>query len=203
MIYRPLPKLDLSSASSRKAVMLARHNICAASFHTRLDAVDGGVSDCLLHAVQRAEDFKNTEILYYDDIPIGRVVTLNRELCLQTVVTDIRKSLKKFYKLKFSCDTMFNLSYISGSGRVKKIGVAGGGGMSFAKTAAEMGADTFFTGEGKYSDILDLYESYNLNIITGGHFETEAVVLPFIKEKILEKFPHANADCFIGEHNNP
>ena len=204
MIYQPLKKLDLSSAAAKKAVMLANHNICAAAYHTRLDSVDNGVNDCLLDAVNIAEkNGAKVEFLYApqgDNIPIGRIVTLDEETDLATFSSDIRKSLRRFYKTEFSCDAEFNVKYMSGSGKVKKVGVVCGGGMDFAEAAAKMGVDTFFTGEGKYSGILDLYESFDINIITAGHFETEAVVLPFMKKKILEKFPDAKIDCFIGEN---
>ncbi|MCL1857606.1 MAG: Nif3-like dinuclear metal center hexameric protein [Oscillospiraceae bacterium] len=205
MIYEPLKKLDLSSTAIKKAVMLASHNICAASYHTRLDSVNGGVNDSLLNAFNisnKSDNIEKTEFLYAlqdENIPIGRFVTLDKEINLSDFISDLRKSLRKFYKINFSCDFEFGISCISRSGKVKKIGVVSGGGMDFAEAAAKMGADTFLTGEGKYHGILDAYESFDMNIITAGHFETEAVVLPFMKEKILDKFPEAKIDCFIGE----
>ena len=203
--YKPLKKLDLSTPASKKAVMLAQHNICAASFHTRLDSVSGGVNDCLLNASGIAGNAENMEILFDsgdNNIPVGRVVTLKDETNLQDFINGIKKSLKKFYKKEFSCEAEFNVNYVSGSKNVKKIGIVGGQGLDLAHFAAEMGADTFFTGEGKYHDILDAHEFFDINIITAGHFETEAVVLPFVKQKILQKFPEAKVDCFIGENKN-
>ena len=199
MIYAPLKKLDMSNSAAKKAVMLARHDICAASFHTRLDAVKGGVNDCLLKA---ADIEGGVEMLFEENIPIGRIVTLDEEMDLNTFSGDIRKAFRKFYKMEFSLDADFYINYMSGSGKVKKIGIVGGSGMDYAETAAKMGADTYLTGEGKYHDILDAYESLNINIITAGHFETEVVVLPFIKQKILEKFPGAKVGCFVGENIN-
>ena len=202
VLYQPLKKLDLSNTAAKKVIMLARHDICAASFHTRLDSVKGGVNDCLLKALDIG---KNVELLYdpeNNNVPIGRIAALDEEMNLHDFIGDIKKSLRKYYKKEFLCDAEFNINYIKGGGKVKKIGVVSGGGMDFAKLAANMGADTFFTGEGKYSGILEIYESYSMNIITAGHFETEAVVLPFIKRKITEKFPDAKVDYFIGENND-
>ena len=200
MLYYPLQKLDLSTAACKKAVMLARHDICAASFHTRLDSVGGGVNDCLINAAGIAG---KAEPLYEGEIPIGRLVTLDEEINLSDFISGVKKSLVKFYKKEFSCDAVFNIIYTAGrkNSRVKKIGIVGGSGMDIAKTAAGSGADTFFSGEGKYGMTLDLHENFDINIITAGHFETEAVVLPFIKQKILERFPGAKADCFIGANN--
>ena len=205
IIYHPLQKLDLSNSASAKAVALARHDICAASYHTRLDSVSGGVNDCLLKATGISgyiESIESIELLYEENIPIGRLATLAEEQDLQTFMNGIKKSLRKFYKTNFSCDAEFNISYSGKNNKVKKIGVVGGSAASSLKIAAEAGADTFLAGEIKYRDILDAHEFLGLNIITAGHFETEAVVLPFVKQKILEKFPGANADCFIGGQAN-
>ena len=203
--YKPLKKLDLSTPAAKKAVMLARHNICAASFHTRLDSVDGGVNDSLIKSAGIEKIAGNTEILLDSDdnnIPVGRVVTLKEETDLQNFISNIKKSLKKFYKENFSCEKEFNINYLSGSKNVKKIGIVGGQGTDLAHIAVKMGANTFFTGEGSYHDILDVHEFFDINIITAGHFETEAVVLPFVKQKIMQKFPEAKADCFIEENKN-
>ena len=195
IINEPLQKLDLRNSAAKKAVMLARRDICSASFHTRLDSVEGGVNECLIGAAGIAGDAKP---LYFGESPIGRVVDLGMETELQDFISGIKKSLKKFYKTEFAVGANINISYAGTGKKARKIGIVGGSGMSFAKLIAESGADTFFTGEGKYHDILEAHEFLGLNIITAGHFETEAVVLPFVKGKILEKFPGANADCFVG-----
>ena len=197
MMYSPVKKLDLSDITSKKAVMLARHDICAASFHTRLDAVDGGVNDCLLKAAGIAG---TVGPLYEGEVPIGRVTTLDEEIDLRDLACNIKKSMINYYKNNFSHDININVNYFKGSGKAKKIGTVCGGGISFGELAVKANADTFFTGEGKYHDIIGGSESFGMSIITAGHFETEAVVLPFVKQKILEKFPEAKADCFIGEN---
>ena len=197
MIYFPLKKLDLSTAASKKAVMLARHNICAASFHTRLDSVAGGVNDCLLKA---ANINGSVELLYEDNVPIGRVVALDEELDLKDFVCNVIKSMTEFYKKEFSRDMDINIKYIKSGGKVKKIGSVSGGAATCIEIAAGAGADTFFAGEVKYPAFLEAHETFGMNTVTAGHFETEAVVLPFVKQKILEKFPHAKVDCFIGEN---
>jgi putative NIF3 family GTP cyclohydrolase 1 type 2 len=210
MIFKPLKKIDLCGSASKKAVTLIRHDICAASFHTRLDSVDGGVNDCLLKALNLADSDITGNIEYITDpddnnIPIGRLATLKEEKNINDFIIDIKKSFRKFNEKEFVCDLDTKISYLKGGGKVKKIGVVSGSGMDFAGIAKKMGADTFLTGEGKYHDILDAYESLGdsnggerLNIIMAGHFDTEIVVLPFIKQKILEKFLRAAVDYFIG-----
>ena len=203
LFYKPIKKIDLSDSAIKKAVKLIRHEICAASFHTRLDAADGGVNDSLLKALNIPTG--NIELLFgeEDRIPLGRIAELEEVRDIATFIDDIKKSYKKFYRTELNVDIDASISYIKGDRNIKKIGIVAGGGMDFAEIAAKMGADTFITGEGKYNRTLEAYESLDkgsrLNIITMRHFETEVVVLPFIKRMILEKFPNALVDCFIGE----
>ncbi|MCL2774576.1 MAG: Nif3-like dinuclear metal center hexameric protein [Oscillospiraceae bacterium] len=204
MIFTPLKKLDLSNPAARKAAILLSHNICAASYHTRLDAASGGVNDCLLEILNIAPD--SIELLYdpEDNIPVGRIAELEAEQNIGDFIEDIRRSFRKFYKKEFLFDMDLNISCLKGGKNVKKFAVVSGSGMDYAGIAAKMGSDTFFTGEGSYHKILDAYEELDankrLNIVTAGHFETEAVVLPHIRHKILDKFPNAAVNCFIGDN---
>jgi len=202
VVHEPIKKLDLNNSMTKKAIMLARHDICAASYHTRLDSADGGVNDCLLKASNIADN--NIEILFYPDgnVPIGRIVTLDKEMDLHDFAGSIKKSLEEFYIKEFSRDVKIDVKVMSSNGKSKKIGVVCGSGMSFVDIAAKMEIDTFFTGESKYYSMLGAYENYNINIITAGHVETETVVLPFMKQTIIEKFPEAKVDCFIGTNIN-
>ena len=207
LFFKPVKKIDLSDSATKKAVRMIKHGICAASFHTRLDSVDGGVNDCFLKALNINENSKIEQ--FYEPgetASVGRIVELEEECDLIDFIEDIKKAFKRYYKTELDIDQNAGISYIKGDRDVKKIGAVSGGGMDFAEIAAKMGADTFITGEGKYNRTLEAYESLDkgsrLNIITMGHFETEIVVLPFMKHKILEKFPNAVVDCFTGEYNN-
>ena len=202
MIYSPIKKLDSDLGNAaRKAAMLARYDICAAAFHTRLDAVAGGVNDCLLSAIS----MKNAEPLICNDVPIGRICTFDedyKEISIADFTDHVDKSLKAFYKTHFDFElsgrrARFNLT--NGEHKIKKLAAVGGHGMGFIAEAANAGADTFLTGEGKYHDFLEAREAYNINVIIAGHFETEAVVLPEIKRAVLAKFPSTRVEYFIDD----
>ena len=47
LIFKGLRALEPSGAVARKSIKLIRHGISAMSFHTRLDALSGGVNDVL------------------------------------------------------------------------------------------------------------------------------------------------------------
>ena len=43
LIFHPLKALSLDSVSALRAIKLLKHGVSAMSFHTRLDALDGGI----------------------------------------------------------------------------------------------------------------------------------------------------------------
>ena len=197
MIYAPMKKLDSDlGTAAKKAAMLARYDICTAAFHTRLDSVNGGVNDCLLDAI----GIKNAEPLICEDVPIGRICSFENAITIAEFAANVDSSLKEFYKTHFDFElhgrrTRFN----NGEHKIKKLAIVGGNGMLCLAEAANAGADTFLTGEGKYHDFLEAREAYNMNIIAAGHFETEAVVLPEIKRAVLAKFPNTRVEYFIDD----
>ena len=194
MIYEPLNKLDAAlGIAAKKAAALARHDICAAAFHTRLDCVSGGVNDCLLAVL----GIKNSEILLHENLPLGRICSFDNDITVAEFAETADKSLKRFFKETFDFEIKGCARFTNGSRKIKKLAVVGGHGMSCTVDAAKAGADTFFTGEGKFHDIVWAHENYNMSVITAGHFETEAVVLPELKRAVLARFPKARIDYFL------
>lgn len=59
----------------------------------------------------------------------------------------------------------------------------------FINSAARAGADTFVTGEMKHSLYYTALEA-GVNVVEAGHFATETVILPVLKEKLSAAFPN-------------
>ena len=208
MIYFPLKRLDFTTAASRKAILLVKNDICAVSIHTRLDSISGGVNDCLLDIIgvprHKSEPFGNK-----DADSIGRIFDYSAETAKDFAV-HIKNSLEEFYKNKF--DNKFgdnipvNVKYKQGDKPVRKVAAVCGSGMSFVDDALKLGVDTFFTGETKYTDMMGAYEfntaGERINIIAAGHFETEAVVLPYLKKIISGEFPNIQIDIYASPFEN-
>ena len=196
MIYTPLNKLDANSGiCAKKAAMLAKADICAASFHTRLDGVKGGVNDCLMAVL----GIKKTDVLFDgNNLPMGRICQLEHEISVEKFAADTDAALKKFFKDTFDFEIKGCVKFTQGADKIKKLAAVAGGGMSFIDYAALAGADTFLTGEAKFYDILAARENYGINVITAGHFETEATVLPEIKAAVSAEFPEMRTAYFIG-----
>jgi len=89
--------------------------------------------------------------------------------------------------------------------KVKKIAVCGGAGAKLWPAALRAGADTFVTGDIKHHDAQEIL-SAGLNFIDAGHYGTESVVLPALKE-FLEKHCRSselNVKVVLSETNtNP
>jgi putative NIF3 family GTP cyclohydrolase 1 type 2 len=195
----------LTTAASRKAVFLAKHDICAISIHTKLDSISGGVNDSLLDAIGVSKD--ETEPFGNKDAEtIGRIFTYsnNSANTAKGFAEHVKKSLEGFYKNKF--ENKFDgkipvsVKYKEGDKPVHKIAAVCGGGMGFAEDALKLGIDTFFTGETSYGSMISTYEfnpvGDRVNIIAAGHFETEAVVLPYLNKTIAGEFPNVPIDIY-------
>jgi dinuclear metal center YbgI/SA1388 family protein len=65
--------------------------------------------------------------------------------------------------------------------KISKVAVCGGAGSDLAKVAAFFGSDVLVTGDVKYHEALDA-KAAGLAIIDAGHFSTENLLLPVLKE---------------------
>src|SRR5699024_785809 len=70
--------------------------------------------------------------------------------------------------------------------KIKNIAVCGGSGSSFIYDAYKKGADLYITGDIKYHDA-QLGYNLGLNIVDAGHYHTEKIILPRIKNYLNMK----------------
>ncbi len=140
-----------------RVLKLLGSGVSAASFHTRLDAGDGGVNDCLaeIFDLAGAEPFGDSEMP-----TIGRIGDLKEEMS----ASDFAELVKK----KLNVPSV----RITGNGKIKRVAVLGGAGKDLIVPAKAVGADAILTGEVSYNAALDLSES-GIVIIEGGHYYTE------------------------------
>lgn len=160
MIFRPLRSLV-----SEKLISLVKNNIAVFSFHTRLDAVDGGVNDEL------ASQLGLTDI---EKMSLGRVGNLPYEMTVEEFADSVTEI--------FCCE---KLTYINRTGKVKRVALVGGDGKDFLSEAEEFGADTYLTGNMSYNTMVDADEG-SVNVIEAGHYNTEFPVLYALKRMISE-----------------
>ena len=169
-----------------RAVRLAKNNIAAMSFHTRLDALDNGVNDTLAHLC----GLENVEVI--GDEKIARVGELDEEISLSNFVNTVKKVLSHG-----EGEREASLSVCNVNGKVKRVVLVGGSGGDMMSLAKEAGADTYITGEAKHHEALAAYD-FGINLIRAGHFFTEYPVCEFLNKTLLEIAPELETEIYFS-----
>ena len=160
MIFRPLRAVEDGLFPGRRVIAALASGVTVISLHTRLDAADGGVNDCLVGAL----GFKNAGKFGPDDCPsLGRYFDLAEPTSAAALAALCRDRLgSKAVRL-------------TGEGVVRRVCAVGGEGGDFIAPAISLGAQLLVTGECSYNDAQDAAER-GLIVLEAGHFETEVPV---------------------------
>lgn len=155
--HHPLIFSPVRSLVSPKLITLVKNGISVLSFHTRLDALDGGVNSALASKLR-----------------INNLMPLSPELGL---IGDVHSEMPVSEYAEFVCAALRcdAVSFIPSEKAVRRVAVAGGSGKDYIKYALELGADVFVTGESGYHAMCDAADM-GLHIIDAGHYETEQPV---------------------------
>jgi dinuclear metal center YbgI/SA1388 family protein len=182
LIFSGIRHMDGRDGTSRKVISLLQNNIAAMSFHTRLDAADGGVNDILasLFALSDIEKFGDEDEL------TARIGTLPKPMAFE----DFCKLVKDTLGAPCVCGA-------KGNDTVSRLALLGGSGRDYILKAKEMGADTYLTGEVNYNYLLEAAEN-GLSIVTAGHYHTEAPSLRFFEKTLTEAFGEFEFVYFPG-----
>lgn len=169
LIFDPLHSLTPDDGTGAKLINLVRAGICVMSFHTRLDALEGGVNDILAEALG-LEDVRT----FCDDegSPMGRVGTLESPVDPLELGRQVKGALGAPGVLVASCGR-----------RCARVAVLGGEGKDFIAAARRAGADTLVSGRLGYHRMIAA-EELGINLIEAGHFYTEDPVCDRLAEMI-------------------
>lgn len=172
LVFSPIKRLSSEELVGEKLLTLAKNNIAAFSFHTRLDAAIGGVNDALAQRL----DVLDTTPFGEDGEMIGRVGYVEES------------SLAAFAKrVKIALGAPCISACDSGKS-VRRVALLGGAGKDFVRSAIAAGADTFVTGEMSYNALVDARDA-GLNVVLAGHYYTERPVLDRLVSIITELDP--------------
>ena len=170
LIFRPLAAVSIGETVANKVIKLLVSGVSAMSFHTRLDAVTGGVNDVLAEALGLC----NPTPFGPDGEAIGRIGTLSTPMTLRAFAARVKEVTGAEYV------------QISDAGiPVQRVALLGGGGSGEVKAAAAAGADTYLTGELKHDQLTEAPER-GMNLIMGGHFYTENPVCERLRDLLLQ-----------------
>ena len=184
-IFKGLKALDCDGDLSAKALRLICNGISVMSFHTRLDAAQGGVNDKL------CELFGLGDVSTFDDegIPLGRVGELDTEMSAEDFARLVKNALHAPFVLL--CDAGVP---------VKRVAVLGGSGKDLIDAARATGADAFVSGRLDYHPMTDGVEckSAPMNLIEAGHFYTEQPVCDVLADMVGDICPDIICDVYVS-----
>ena len=173
LIFSPLKRIEPSDPIAKKVIALIGAGITAMSFHTRLDAVEGGVNDVLAAAL----GLESVAPFGENGEAIGRIGYLPEKTSLQAFAKAVKDAT--------GADSVL---YSDAGLCVHRVAVLGGGGASDVDAAHRAGADTYLTGELKHNQLTDAPE-LGMNLIAAGHFYTEDHICIRLRELALEADP--------------
>ena len=191
LLFRGIKHLTVQDPVARRSIKLCRAGISAISFHTRLDAVEGGVNDVL------ATRLMLTDATPFGEESIGRVGTLSEPMSAEAFSSMVADRL--------NAPTVT----LADSGRpVHRVAVLGGSGGDDVLAALATGADTYVTGEAPHHWLVDAPEM-GLNLIVAGHYHTENLVMETLAAMVNKLIPdahilpiHSNAIKAIINHGH-
>ncbi len=178
MLFRGMKSVNETSVSGRRVLRAILSGITVLSFHTRLDACEGGVNDVLMSRL----GFEVNGYFGDEESPrLGRTAEISPMTAEQ---------LALHVKERLGCDA------VRLNGKTDKVvstvGVCGGDGKDFIYPALAAGCDAIITGDAGYNMAADAQED-GIITVEAGHYHTEAPVLT-----ALEKLVRENSDARIG-----
>lgn len=188
MIFSGLKSVTPDDNVSRKVIFALMNGITVMSFHTRLDAAEGGVNDAL------AEVLGLRNISAFGDAEHATIGRIGEAPAQGMSVSDIYAVVKEKVSQAAECFTT------DATEKCSKICVLGGAGKDFIYPAKCAGADVLVTGEASYNALLDAAEN-GISVITAGHYETERFVLEKLKAALEEVLPEAHIEVLHGANN--
>lgn len=180
LLFRPLKGLHYQDPTAKKVFRLIANKISVFSFHTRLDAADGGVND----QFARCLGLSNVVPLAWEGEKIGRVGELEFALDCNAFASFVKKTLHADRVL-----------YATAGGLVKKVAICGGDGKDFVKAAKAAGADSYLTGQLSYN-IMEESSEIGLNLFEAGHFFTEHFICAYLSLIIMKEFTQVRTAYF-------
>ena len=180
-IFKGLKSINDENYIAEKAVKLIKRGISVFSFHTRLDALDGGVNDCLC-ALLSLEN-----VSAFGEGGIGRVGDLKKPTSAEELALTVKEVLGADGVLLAEANK-----------ECRRVAVLGGEGGDDIGAAIAAGADTYISGRLGYHAMTDAPDM-GINLIEAGHFYTENPVCTVLVEMICEADPTIACDTY---HSN-
>lgn len=162
-----------------KLLALIENHIAAICAHTNLDAVADGVNDALA---------KKLELSEVGQLKQDGVDGQGRPYGIGRVGVVEEQSLEEFAGFVKDSLGSNGVRFVDAGKPVRKVAVGGGSCSDMMGDALALGCDTFVTSDVKYDGFLDA-KALGLNLIDAGHYPTENVVCPVLKDWLERAYP--------------
>lgn len=174
LLFRGVKALTPFAAVPRKLLTLAQGGVAALSYHTRLDAAEGGVNDVLADLLGLVDVMP---LPCTEEPACARIGRLTEPMSATAFAARVKRRLG------------LSALLLSGEGTVQSVALCGGEGGDFLDAAREAGADLYLSGRIGYHRMLDAPEE---GIVTMeiGHFASEVPVLEALAALVREVAPH-------------
>ncbi len=182
VIFGPVQAVTDQTVAGRVLLALAELRIAAICAHTNLDAVEGGVNDALALRL----GLTNIQLLKQDGVDrqgrpygIGRVGYVSEQ-----PLYDFAMAVKRLLGAN-------GLRLVAGERPVRKVAVGGGACSDMVQDVLAQECDTFITSDVKYHHFLEA-RALGINLVDAGHFPTENVVCPVLRDWLAQRFPQVS-----------
>ncbi len=176
VIFNARKSITDSDATGAILLHLIENGISAICMHTNMDSAQGGVNDLLAEAVG-VEDLCPIEPIGDSGAGGGRYGVLKE-----------KKEFSAFLEHVCNAVSANGLRYYNAGKAVHRVAVGGGSCGSYIGAVACLGCDTFVTADIKHDVFLEAQE-LGINLIDAGHFATEDIVCPHMRDIIKAAFP--------------
>ncbi len=179
VIFGGVKSVTDQTVTGRILLRLVENGIAAICAHTNLDSAEGGVNDVL------ALRLGLTDIGQLKQIGVdgqGRPYGIGRVgFVSEQTLYDFAMGVKQLLGAN-------GIRLVDGGKPVHMIAVGGGACADMMKDALAQGCDTFVTSDVKYHQFLEA-KALGLNLVDAGHFPTEDVICPVIRDWLAKRFP--------------
>lgn len=190
LLFRGLRAVDGEDTSSRKVIRLVRAGIAAASFHTRLDALPGGVNDTLAAVLGLTDVRPFGDGTGEDGNPAGMPLGRMGELAQTESFSDFCDRVKAvLHTPAVLC--------ADGGRFIRRVAVLGGAGDGEIEAARAAGADVYLTGELRYHQLCDAPYA-GMSLVAAGHYHTEFPVVSVLADMVRECAPDLPVAVYGG-----
>ncbi|WFA09565.1 Nif3-like dinuclear metal center hexameric protein [Tissierella sp. Yu-01] len=176
LIFKPLKNINANNYLGKLIMKIISHDIVVYNAHSNLDLANGGVNDELAKVLGICNVRPLSDVIIDGETyGYGRIGEI-----------DNNDPLTFFEHIKTSLSIEDLRVYGDINKKINTIAVCGGSGSDFIKDAYNKGADVYITGDVKYHDA-QLALQLGLIIVDAGHFHTEKIILPRLKNIILDE----------------